>query len=414
MRSSISLATALAVTAQAGYDTRTFTVLRFFGDAPLTEGRIDPIVSPGQTSGHVHTIMGGSNIGVSATGDSLMESGCSNAYVQGDKSAYWVPKLYFRNTNGSLEPVDLFYFNVYYFFDDTDDKISPFPVGLQINSGDASLRKCPNFGGQLQINSGGNSASEGIQPTQWTCPRSNYQPPSWASEAESDGSLKGIQDPSNAQSGQGFPDANCDGYASPLRMDLHFPSCYDAAASSLTDYQHNMAWPSVGSDSLKQNCPAGYLHVPHLFFEAYWNTPAFQDRWTPFQDQQPFVLSTGDTSGCSAHGDFLAAWDTSVLQTIIDTCNTGDDGMDKCPGVAVRDASKACEVSSPIQEQVHGQLAALPGDNPLSGFGKHATNLYVEELKDDSSSGAMAKTVPTILIGLAVLLTAYEIAMTIA
>ncbi|ROV94730.1 hypothetical protein VSDG_06120 [Cytospora chrysosperma] len=365
MRYSSATLAALAVTVQAAKDSRTFAVLRFYGDGPLMEGRVDPIVSPGETSAHVHTIMGGSNMGISATGESLMESNCSNALVVGDNSGYWVPKLYFHDQDaGTLEPVDLFYMNVYYFFEPTDDDIEAFPVGLQIVSGDMTLRTCPDFGGVLQTD--GANASY-IQPTQWTCPRSSYDPPSRPSADESDGTRAGIQDPNNAQAGQGFPLVECDGYASPLRQDLHMPSCYDPS-KGLADHDNNMVFPSVDAATGKQNCPEGFTHVPHLFFETYWNTPLFKDRWTPGGDHQPFVLANGDLTGCSAHADFLAAWDADVLQHVIDTCNAGDIGMDTCAGITVRDKTSTCNVVSPIRENIAGNMTALPGDNPLAGW----------------------------------------------
>lgn len=151
-------------------------------------------------------------------------------------------------------------------------------------------------------------------------------------------------------------------------MDVHFPSCYDPSAG-LTDYANNMAFPTINYLTGKQNCPEGWTHVPHLFYEMYWNTPLFADRWTPNQGYQPFVLSNGDLSGCAAHGDFLAAWDEDILQHIIDTCNAGDLGMDQCAGITVRDKSTSCNVASPIDEEIAGNLTALPGNNPVEGWG---------------------------------------------
>lgn len=194
---------AVAATAQAAKDERTFAVLRFYGEGPMMEGRVDPIVSPGQTSSHVHTIQGGSNFGTSATGEDLMNSSCSSALVEGDNSAYWVPKLYFNDkTTGMVEDVPLYYMNVYYFFEPTDDDVVAFPVGLQMVSGNAMIRDCPDFQGENQLDAG-NAA--GTQPLQWTCPRSSYSPASWPSASGSNGSTEGIQDPHNQQAGQGFP-----------------------------------------------------------------------------------------------------------------------------------------------------------------------------------------------------------------
>lgn len=169
----------------------------------MMEGRVDPIVTPGKTSSHVHTIQGGSNFGISATGQDMMDSNCSSALIEGDNSAYWVPKLYFHDkATGMVEDVRMYYMNIYYFFEPTDDDIVAFPVGLQMVSGNATSRTCPDFGGANQLDGG---KSTGTQPLQWTCPRSGYSPASWPSASNSDGSKAGIQDPNNQGAGQGFP-----------------------------------------------------------------------------------------------------------------------------------------------------------------------------------------------------------------
>lgn len=203
MRSTTFLAAALAATVQAAKDQRTFAVLRFYGDEPLMEARVDPVQSAGKVASHVHTIQGGSNFGFSSTGEDLMKSNCSTALIEGDMSAYWMPSVHFRYPDtGLLDKVDLFYMNVYYFFEPTDDDIVPFPVGLQMISGDMDLRECPNFGGESVLD-GGNA--NGTQPLQWTCPRTDYDLAAWPSAAESDGTKAGIEDPVNKGAGQGFP-----------------------------------------------------------------------------------------------------------------------------------------------------------------------------------------------------------------
>lgn len=361
MKTSVGFLAAFAsgVTA-VGTAGRSFAVLRFFGDGALVETRADPIVQPNVASSHVHTVMGASNFGFNSTGDSLFESECSNALIEGDFSAYWMPKLYFHDKDkGTFEPVELFYMNVYYFFEGTNDKIKAFPKGLQMVSGDAMTRTCPTSGKQITDPDDGT-----IQPAQITCPRSNFNPPSYP--VDSDGSKAGIVDPNNKGSGVGFPFAECDGYASPLRADLHFPSCYKPSVG-LTNYKENMAWPTHTGNGM-QDCAEGEIHVPHLFYEMYWNTPKFIDRWTPNQGYQPFVFSNGDVTGCSLHGDFLAAWDENTLQHIIDTCDAGDSGMDNCPGVTVRDKKKECHIAPLVNEAVTGVLSKLPGDNPLAGW----------------------------------------------
>lgn len=98
---------------------------------------------------------------------------------------------------------------------------------------------------------------------------------------------------------------NCDGYASPLRADIHFPSCYNPTVG-LDDYENNMQFPSsAGTTGGKQNCPEGWIHTPHIFYEVYWNTPLFAGLWEQGQGSQPFILSNGDRTGYSLHADFV-------------------------------------------------------------------------------------------------------------
>ncbi|KAK1984804.1 hypothetical protein LZ30DRAFT_779558 [Colletotrichum cereale] len=368
-----------AASAGSKSDDRTFAVLRF-NNKELVKTRLDPIINPGKPATHVHGVMGGSNFGMSATGETLSQSKCTNAMINGDNSAYWFPSLYFRDPKTqAFEPVEVFYVNVYYFFDGTDDEIKAFPRGLQIFSGNASARAPPSTGGKQNL-----EPEDGpIQPVQWTCPRSNYNPPSYP--ANSDGSTAGIVDPNNQGSGVGFPDQNCDGFGSPLRADVHMPSCYNPKAA-LDDYE-SMAWPSrKGASSARRlNCPEGWIHVPHMFFEVYWDTPKFAGRWTPGQSAQPFVLSNGDASGYSLHADFIAAWEEDVLQQIIDNCNAGSIGMDKCPGLLKGlNTNKDCRIDSPLDEVTDGILSILPGDNPLGGFS-------FGNIVGDSDSGAAVK-----------------------
>ncbi|KAI0118613.1 hypothetical protein GGR51DRAFT_126388 [Nemania sp. FL0031] len=366
-------------------DSRTFAVLRFNGDGFLTEGPMDPVVNPGAISTHYHGIMGGSNFGATVEGDQLMDSTCTTAKIKNDKSNYWIPSLFFQDPkNGTFQKVPLFYMNVYYFFEATDDTIKPFPIGMKMLSGDSKTRSPPASGGALNLDPDNGVA---INPVQWTCPRSSYNPPSYP--ANSDGTTAGMGDPNNKGAGAGFPLYPCDGYASPLRQDIHFPSCYNPAAG-LDDYKTNMKFPSnVG---FKQNCPEGWIHTPHLFFEVYWNTPLFNDYWTPDGKTQPFVLSTGDATGYSSHADFISGWDQNTLQTIINTCDAGDSGMDQCPQIpgGLNDNNN-CKIKPAFGDILqNGQIVTgLPvvGDD-ITGWGKVGSSSG----SDDSSAASSAQS----------------------
>jgi hypothetical protein len=105
---------ASAVTAYNSTD-RTFVVNHFYGDGPLTMGRVDPIINPGKVSGHVHAIQGGNAFAMSMTDTTALASTCTSSRINNDKSNYWTPSLYFQDPkNGSLTAVPMFYMNVYY------------------------------------------------------------------------------------------------------------------------------------------------------------------------------------------------------------------------------------------------------------------------------------------------------------
>jgi hypothetical protein len=169
--------------------------------------------------------------------------------------------------------------------------------------GNATTHLPPSTGGILNLD----PADGPIQPVQWTCPRQNTAVPLYP--PDSDGlSGVGIQDPGNAGAGVGFSDKYCDGFASPMRADIHFPSCYNPAVG-LDDFHNNMQFPSsTGASSAGMaNCPPGWIHTPHLFYEVYWNTPLFSSRWTEGQGKSPWRLSSGDRTGYALHADFVSS-----------------------------------------------------------------------------------------------------------
>lgn len=104
----------LVASVTASKEKTTFAVLRFT-NKKLTQGRMDPIIFPGQTSAHVHTVMGGSGFSLNSTGKDLQDSKCSNALIKGDNSNYWFPSLYFHDPKThEFESVEFYYFNAYY------------------------------------------------------------------------------------------------------------------------------------------------------------------------------------------------------------------------------------------------------------------------------------------------------------
>lgn len=72
---------------------------------PVVTQRADPIVSEGQVSGHVHTVMGGNGFGFNMTYADTQASTCSSCAVTKDLSNYWVPTLYYKAQDGTFQSV---------------------------------------------------------------------------------------------------------------------------------------------------------------------------------------------------------------------------------------------------------------------------------------------------------------------
>jgi hypothetical protein len=106
--------------------------------------RLDPIVSPGKVSGHVHRFYGSSFVdeNLHKASEMVNLAQCSTTAVQDDKSLYWVPQLYHRSFDGSLSMVPIRYHAAYYFLKaPTGVPIHPFPDNYNIVAGNPLRRE---------------------------------------------------------------------------------------------------------------------------------------------------------------------------------------------------------------------------------------------------------------------------------
>lgn len=164
-----------------------------------------------------------------------------------------------------------------------------------------------------------------------------------------------------------FVDQNCpDG----LRLELFFPSCWNGKDATAPDHKSHMAYPSLvqGGD-----CPAGYdKRTPSLFFETIWNTAAFKG-----VDGQ-FVVSTGDPTGYSYHGDFIAAWSPGFLQQAIQQCTDGSGEVSACKLFDLNTDDEMGQCTFPSipelkSDDCQGPMQGLPGGCKIQGGPERAT-----------------------------------------
>ncbi|MCJ1306720.1 hypothetical protein MMC25_000363 [Agyrium rufum] len=303
----------------------------------LFTGRLDPIVNPGVVSSHTHVVLGGNAFAPKMNYDDTQKSTCTSCGIQGDFSNYWVPNLWYKAQNGTVTSVPSNGGTVYYQQRVTypGKKMVAFPEGFRMTAGSPKLT---SFSGSISQ-----------QAVSYVCLNYNGGGP---------------------PQGPAFPTVNCpDG----LRAQIYFPSCWDGVNIDSADHQSHVSYPT-GSHYDSGVCPDSHpVPLISLFYEFIFNTGDFE--W--YGSGQPFVLSFGDTTGYGFHGDFINGWDTKILQNGIDNFVTqiaGEADNIYFNNYFQKPAVSGAQCSLPpmVDEEVEGNLDALPGCNPVKGIA--ATN----------------------------------------
>ncbi|KAI0301542.1 hypothetical protein B0F90DRAFT_1667895 [Multifurca ochricompacta] len=294
---------------------------------PVLNARVDPIVSPGKASGHSHTIMGSGAIGFGTTFADLRNSQCTTCKVKDDKSAYWIPELYYQFKNGTFQVVGHGGMLAYYLQRGAaNETVQAFPDGLRMLAGSPFLRS--------------NTGTPESKAISWNCIDFNGPP-----------------EPQTP----GFHNTRC---PSGLRAQVFFPSCWDGVNLDSPDHKSHMAYPDGVDNGM---CPPSHpIHLVSLFFEVYFEVAPFN----ALNDGGRFVLANGDPTGYGLHADFMNGWDRSVLSRAVATCKADSGVIEDCPvfkneGRFVADADmNACSATNPLLEEkvtAGSLLRNLPG-----------------------------------------------------
>ena len=338
------------------------TQVQYTGGYLVTE-RVDPLLSPGVASNHVHSITGGNGFKAEMTFEDTQASTCTTAQVTQDKTAYWMPVLYFHNGGKYYKVPEANNRKIYYKYGNgdcsADTSRSEFPQGFRMMTGSPTQREQND----TMMGSAGNQM-------EWQC-------------------HDGASNPKATGFPTGFQNCNAP-YVGGLAASMRFPSCWNGEDFNINDPHAHMAFP-VNKDGLA-GClaPFNKARFPEVFVEYYFDISSFDHITKDYSDPNnpPWVLADGDPTGYSFHMDFFNGWKPGSLQKAMKTCAIADGGSDAekktglasdaCFGVAgpgvdgyqTSDEMKKCalgQIVSPAEDigLTGTALDALPGCNPI-------------------------------------------------
>jgi hypothetical protein len=225
----------------------------------------DPIVYPGQPgAAHSHDFSGNPSIDAFSTRISLLASpGSCNVSV--DRSAYWIPTLLSRGSDGTTVPIKSPHVKLYYRGGGRDpSSIQPFPEGFRVIAG-SQHSTGPQEGVEFWCSTGGPTGPS--QPHLPACAPGEY-----------------------------------------LSARITFPDCSDGRADS-PDHQSHMAYSERLVAHEFRACPASHpVPVPQLSMLAVYSGTA----------GKTLEWASGGTH--SLHADFFEAWTGTAVQQLIYEC----------------------------------------------------------------------------------------------
>lgn len=277
------------------YDATCAYFVQYTGGYLVTE-RVDPLLSPGVASNHVHSIAGGNGFNAELTFADTQASTCTTAEVTQDKSNYWMPVLYFNNGGKFYKVPEANNRKIYYKFGNTDcsydQQRSEFPQGFRMISGSAVQR----VANTTLTGSAGNQLS-------WQCHDGSANYPTGV-----DGAFP-----------TGFQSCNAPDVPG-LAASMRLPSCWNGNDFDLNDPLAHMAFPT-NQDGMA-GCPGPFnvSRFPEIFIEFYYDISKFDNITKDYSDPDnpPWVLADGDPFGYSMHLDFVGPSCFFVLETTYD------------------------------------------------------------------------------------------------
>lgn len=261
--------------------------------------------------------------------------------MQADKSAYWLPQLYWHEEKNTTHPFTPLRINFRFYYrlarNSPAQYVAPFPKGLRAIGGNMNLKQmAPNL--------------------KFMCHRTR---------ALESTPCNGFKCGSDCPFG--------------YKVEVFLPQCWDGYNLWLDGAKH-LAYPYTGiaTDQVQNGqCPWSHpIRIPQIMLEGTW----FPSDIAPGQSvDNHLIWAFGDKTGFGLHGDFVNGWDQAILKKALETKGTcvdqpnGETSIQDCPVFAPsysEAAAKACKLNraylkEPFDNIDKVPIPRLPGCNPV-------------------------------------------------
>ncbi|KAF1975690.1 hypothetical protein BU23DRAFT_597468 [Bimuria novae-zelandiae CBS 107.79] len=322
-----------AIIAALGLLAPTSNALLRFGCAKSSIQRLDPLVNPGQSpSPHLHQIIGGDSFNISmdpATHDLVKQSTCTSCQFTEDlpntKNGTFkrVPQRAQQGIESTQGGMMVYYMSDALFDTAQKSKVTAFKPGFRMLVGN--------------VNYNNREQARNFRQLTYIC----------------------MQDESTREPETiNFPTKPC---PAGIMANHRFPTCWDGVNVDSPNHQDHVAYPESGTFESGGPCPKTHpVRLPQILLETVWDTKQFNNKadW-PSDGSQPFMWSSGDSTGYSSHADYLFGWKDDSLQKHLDGHTYVTAPTLKTQSIAQQNK---CTVKDMVGEDYDSWLKALPGN----------------------------------------------------
>lgn len=240
---------------------------------PVVLERVDPLLSAGKISNHVHSVVGGNGFAPTMDFAQTQTSDCSTVPVKADKSNYWMPALYYKSPHNAsfIRVPERPEHKIYYKYGNGDYnfdlEISEFPKEFRMITGNAMLRSL-----DVSHDTAGNQLN-------WFC----HGPPD--------------------EKTTGFPKFTSCAYG--LAATIRFPSCWNGQDFDPAKPRAHMDFPTQDFGLAGCRAPYNVKRFPEILIEYWLDVSTFDGDYGI--NDSPFTLSMGDNTGYGFHADFVSS-----------------------------------------------------------------------------------------------------------